>query len=162
MILTKFEEGDQVWLEGCHLKTHHPTMKLAPRRYGPFPIIAKLSPVTYRLNLPLRMKVHNVFHVDLLTRYRETDAHGPNYKRPTPDIIEGEPKWEVESILGLRLHGCRRELQFLIKWKGFPTSENSWEAAPDVHAPLLIADFIRKNPNTTSCQAPRHRFLSRG
>jgi len=76
----EFNEGDQVWLEGRHLKTHHPTTKLAPCRYGPFPVTAKLSLVMYRLNLPPRMKVHNMFHVDLLTPYCETDAHGPNYK----------------------------------------------------------------------------------
>jgi hypothetical protein len=46
-IPTTFDEGDQVWLEGWNLKTHHPTAKLAPRRYGPFPIDKRLSPVTY-------------------------------------------------------------------------------------------------------------------
>ena len=46
-ILTMFNEGDQGWLEGQNLKTHHPMAKLAPRRYGPFPITKKLSPVTY-------------------------------------------------------------------------------------------------------------------
>ena len=94
-----FEEGEQVWLEGQNLKTHHPMAKLAPRRYGPFPIDKKLSLVTYRLKLPTTMKIHLVFHMDLLTQYRETDAYGPNYKRPPPEIIEGEPEWEVEKII---------------------------------------------------------------
>ena len=80
LIPVNFEEGEQVWLEGRNLKTHHPTTKLAPRRYGPFLIERKLSPVTYRLTLPASMKIHPVFHVDLLTRYRETEAHSPNYK----------------------------------------------------------------------------------
>ena len=30
LIPVNFEEGEQVWLEGCNLKTHHPTAKLAP------------------------------------------------------------------------------------------------------------------------------------
>jgi hypothetical protein len=47
LIPVSFEEGEQVWLEGRNLKTHHPTAKLAPRRYGPFSIDKKLSPVTY-------------------------------------------------------------------------------------------------------------------
>jgi hypothetical protein len=94
-----FEEGEQVWLEGLNLKTHHPMAKLAPRRYGPFPINKKLSPVTYQLSLPSSMKIHPVFHVDLLTRYQETTAHGPNYEWPPPDIIDGEPEWEVEKII---------------------------------------------------------------
>ena len=98
-IPTMFDEGDQVWLEGRNLKTHHPTAKLAPRRYSPFLITKKLSPITYRLNLPTAMKIHPVFHVDLLTKYRETEAHRPNYERPLPEIIEGEPEWEVEKII---------------------------------------------------------------
>jgi hypothetical protein len=60
------------------------------------------------------MKIHPVFHVNLLTRYRETDTHGPNYTRPTPEIIDGEPEWEVEKIIKSRLFGRRRELQFLV------------------------------------------------
>ena len=96
------------------MKTHHPTAKLAPRRYGPFLIDKKLSPVTYRLKLPTGMKIHPVFHMDLLTRYRETDAHGPNYEKPPPEIIEGEPEWEVEKIINSRLHRRYKKLQFLI------------------------------------------------
>ena len=42
-----FKEGEQVWLEGRNLKTHHPTAKLAPHHYGPFSVDKKLSPVTY-------------------------------------------------------------------------------------------------------------------
>ena len=97
MILTEFEEGTQVWLKGCHLKMHHPMTKLAPHRYRPFTITAKLSLVMYHLNLPPCMTIHNVFHMDLLTQYCETKAHGPNYERPAPDVIEGESEWEVET-----------------------------------------------------------------
>ena len=79
-IPVNFEEGEQVWLEGCNLKMHHPTVKLAPHRYGPFPIDKKLSPVTYQLSLPSSIKIHPVFHIDLLTRYQETAAHRPNYE----------------------------------------------------------------------------------
>ena len=30
LIPVNFEEGEQVWLKGHNLKTHHPTAKLAP------------------------------------------------------------------------------------------------------------------------------------
>ena len=80
LILVNFEEGKQVWLKGHNLKTHHPTTKLVPHQYGPFSINKKLSLVTYRLTLPPLMKIHPVFHVDLLTRYCKTKAHSLNYK----------------------------------------------------------------------------------
>ena len=141
-----FEEGEQVWLEGRNLKTHHPIAKLAPRRYGPFLINKKLSPVTYHLKLPTTMKIHPVFHVDLLTRYREMEAHRPNYEKPPPKVIEGEPEWEVEKIINSRLHGHYKKLQFLVRWKGFPPSEDSWVPELDLSAPDLVEDFYTTHP----------------
>jgi hypothetical protein len=37
------------------------------------------SRITYQLTLPYQWKLHDVFHVDLLTLYVETDFHGPKY-----------------------------------------------------------------------------------
>jgi hypothetical protein len=64
-----FKEGDQVWLEGCNLHLDQPSAKLAPKRHGPFTIKRVLSPITYQLTLPHQWKIHDVFHVDLLTPY---------------------------------------------------------------------------------------------
>jgi hypothetical protein len=109
------------------------------------------------------MKIHPVFHVDLLTKYRETEAHGPNYERPTPDIIEGEPEWEVEKIIKSRLHSRRKQLQFLVRWHGFPSSEDSWVSEPDLSAPDLVKTFYDTHPSAprTLFQAPRRRLLRR-
>ena len=101
------------------------------------------------------MKIHPVFHVDLLTRYRETETHGPNYERPPPEIVEGEPEWEVEKVINSRLHGRHKKLQFLVRWKGFPPSEDSWVPESDLSAPDLIRDFY-----ATHSHAPR-QLLSR-
>ena len=72
-----YQVGDQVWLDGRNIKTYHPTAKLAPKRHGPFPIKRVLSTITYQLTLPEQWKIHDVFHVDLLTPYRETGFHVP-------------------------------------------------------------------------------------
>jgi hypothetical protein len=69
-VLTRFKDfsiGDKVWLEGTNLKRIEGTLKLSPRRYGPFKVAAKISHVTYRINLPKAWKIHNVFHASLLT-----------------------------------------------------------------------------------------------
>ena len=42
-----FTQGQRVWLEGTNLKLMHPTTKLAPWRYSPFPIARVLSPMVY-------------------------------------------------------------------------------------------------------------------
>jgi hypothetical protein len=41
----KYNMGDQVWLEGRHLRTNQPTAKLAPKRHGPFTVIQVMLPV---------------------------------------------------------------------------------------------------------------------
>ena len=48
------------------------------------------------------MKVHNVFHVNLLLPYKETEAYGQAYSRPTPNLIKGEEEYEVKSIRDAR------------------------------------------------------------
>ena len=120
-----FKKGDQVWLEGKNLKTLYESKKISPKREGPFEIQEVLGPLTYRLTLPVRWKIHPVFHAALLTPYRQTQAYGPNYPNPPPDLIEGEEEYEVEAIIAWRKRGRTR--QYLIKWKGYPTSDNSWE-----------------------------------
>src|ERR1700761_6643455 len=95
----KYQVGDQVWLEGCHLHTNQPTTQLAPRRHGPFWIVQVMSLVNYQLELPTQWSIHLVFHIDLLMPYHETPTHGPNYQRSPSDLVDGEEEYEVEKIL---------------------------------------------------------------
>jgi hypothetical protein len=76
----KYKVGDQVWLEGRHLRTNQPTAKLAPKHHGPFKVVQVMSPVNYRLGLPTQWSIHDVFYTDLLTPYCETPMHGANYQ----------------------------------------------------------------------------------
>ena len=148
----KYQVGDQVWLEGHHLRTNQPTAKLAPRRHGPFKVIQVMSDVNYCLELPTQWSIHPVFHTDLLTPYRETLTHGRNYQRPPPELVNGEEEYEVEKILDSRHFGRRRKLQYLIKWKGYPDSENQWVDSNDVFADKAVEEFQRSNP-----ALPKHK-----
>ena len=76
-----------------------------------------LSPINYQLTLPEQWKIHVVFHVDLLTPYRETEFHGPNYARPPPDLVGEEEQYEVEQVLDERNYGRWKKKQYLVKWK---------------------------------------------
>ncbi len=145
-ILSSFLVGTQVWLEGTHLHLPYQATKLAPKCYGPFEITREVSPVAYQLRLPVAWNIHNVFHASLLFPYRETDAHGPNYSRPPPDLIEGEEEYEVERVINHRYIGRARTLQYLIKWKGYPEADNTWESADQTHAPQLIKAYHRQCP----------------
>ena len=135
-----------MWLDRRNIKTYHPTTKLAPKRHGPFPIKKVLSTIDYQLTLPEQWKIHNVFHIDLLTPYRETEFHGPNYNRPPPDLVGEEEQYEVEQVLDERNYGRWKKKQYLVKWKGYPDLDNQWLDAKDMeNAQELIAEFHNSN-----------------
>ena len=102
---TPYQKNQKVWLEATNLKTTHPSAKLAPRRYSPFTVKTVVLPVIYQLDLPKNWKIHDVFHTSLLSPYKETTLHGPNYEEPPPDLIDDQPEWEVEVILDSRRFG---------------------------------------------------------
>jgi hypothetical protein len=137
--ITEMKEGDQVWLEARNL-TIAGNRKLSPKCYGPYRISKKISAVTYQLDLPPSMKIHNVFHIDLLLPYKETEAYGTPYTRPPP-VIEKEEEYEVENVLDVRRNKRSRRLEYLVHWKGYPHSDDSWVAQKDFHAPEVLEEF---------------------
>ena len=68
----------------------------------------------------------------------------PLNEQPPPEIINDAEEHEVESILDFRWRG--RGYQFLIKWKGYSTSENTWEPERNLtNASELLLKFKRDN-----------------
>ena len=98
--ITEIKEGDQVWLKAQNLSIKG-NCKLSPKRYGPYRVKSKINPVTFRLDLPPSMKIHNMFHIDLLLPYKETEAYGTPFTCPPP-VMENEEEYEIESILDVR------------------------------------------------------------
>jgi hypothetical protein len=136
----KFEEGDQVWLEAKNLPLKG-TQKLMPKWYGPFTIEKQISPVAFQLTLPPSMKIHNVFHADLLLPYKETEEYGQPYMHPPPVIEEGEEDYEINAILDARRFGRGQKLQYLMHWKGYPNLDNSWINHKDMNAKELLKEY---------------------
>ena len=138
-----FKVNDKVWLESRNLKIPYQSRKLAPKREGPFKINEVLGPVTYRLTLPRQWKIHNVFHAALLTLFKETSFHGTTETWPPPDLIDGEQEYKFEALLAHRKQ--RGKLQYLVKWKGYDTSENTWEPEDNLtHMEELLREYKRR------------------
>ena len=92
-----------------------------------------------------------MFHVDLLTPYRETEFHGPNYTRPPPDLMGEEEQYEVEQVLDERNYGHWKKKQYLVKWKGYPDLDNQWLDAKDMdNTQELIAEFHNSHSDLSS------------
>ncbi len=105
-----------------------------------------MSPVNYRLKLPTQWSIHDIFHIDLLTPYHKMVLHRPNYSRLPPDLVKNQEEYEIEKILDSWRFSRGRKLQYLVKWKGYPDSDNEWVNKKDIHADEAIREFKNQNP----------------
>lgn len=128
----QFAVGDMVLLSSKHIALKTPGVnKLLPKYLGPFPITRVLSPVTYELDLPPRMRCHKVFHVSYLLEYRSNGR--PQPPPPPLDFDDGEGGvWlEIDSVLAHRL-GRGGVIQYMVKWRGLGDEHNEWRDEPGV------------------------------
>src|SRR3954465_5264238 len=64
-------------------------------------------------------------------------------------MVGGELEYKVEEILDSRVHW--RKLEYLIKWKGYPLEERSWEPEDALtNAPQVVKRFHQEHPSAPS------------
>ncbi|RVW66450.1 hypothetical protein CK203_065194 [Vitis vinifera] len=92
-------------------KSLRPVHKGLVRRYeGPFPILGKVGKVSYRVELPPRLKIHPVFHASYLKPYhgdKDDPSRGLSKRAPTAVVTsydkeglpESEASWEPADAL---------------------------------------------------------------
>jgi hypothetical protein len=152
-----FKPGQKVWLEARNLKSGY-NKKISTKQEGPFLIEEKLGPVTYRLRLPKTWKIHPVFHAILLSPYRETEVHGPNFMKPPPDLIKGEYEYEVEQILKHRRQG--RTTAYLIWWKGYQPQDDSWELERNLTNAVEVLLQYKKDKKLDKWGKPKWKWMT--
>ena len=151
--MPQLKKGDKVYLLTANIKTKRPSKKLDHVKVGPFFIEEAKGPVNYRLQLPKDTKIHPVFHVSLLEPADpETPVQTTFHCEP-----EKDDEYEVKEILE------RKGQNYLIKWKGYPTSDNTWEPLTNLgNCRELLKDFRKKTSQTEAKSAtspeipPRH------
>jgi len=81
--------------------------------------------------------------------------------------VENEEEYVVEKVLDSRRHGRGRKLQYLVKWEGYPDSDNQWVNREDIFADQAIRDFKRANPGRethikggTTTGSTNHRLMT--
>ncbi|KAJ9531173.1 hypothetical protein QJQ45_000822 [Haematococcus lacustris] len=126
-----FQVGDRVLLSTMNLRNMvGKARKLLPRYVGPFRIEAHVGDDAVKLTLPPAMsRIHPVFHVSLLRPYEGNFGRLP----PTElGWLDDSPQYEVERIVSHRHVRAGKAKEFLVKWKGYEDSDNTWEPASNL------------------------------
>ena len=137
--------GDAVLLSTDGITLRGFGNKLSSRYVGPFIITAVVNANAYTLELPPQLQaLHSTFNIDKLKRYRDpalVPSRPLPYVRPPPVAdadSNGDAVYEVERITATRHTG--RRMQFLVRWKGYPIEESTWQSRADLAG---AADALR-------------------
>ena len=104
--------------------------KLSPRFIRSYEVIEKVGPVAYRLALPPKLeKIHTVFHVSMLRRYKSDPSHVASLEinELCPDFTYEE---EPVEILAREVKELRNKRIPIVKvlWKNHKMEEATWES----------------------------------
>ena len=104
--------------------------KLSPMFIGSYEVIEKVGPVAYGLALPPELeKIHNVFHVSMLRRYRSDPSHVVSSEtiELRLDLTYEEEHVEIlaREVTELR----KKQIPFIkVLWRNHKTKEATWES----------------------------------
>ena len=143
----KYKAGDVVLVSTQNLSLKKgSTRKLLPRFMGPFSVITEINPVTMEIDLPNKLRMHNVFHVSLLRPYIE--GKSPR-SPPIPVVLSGEHEFVVEKIIQhdlIKVSSKKTQLECLIRWKGYTDEHDTWEIMDSLHnCPEIVAQYKEKH-----------------
>ena len=105
--------------------------KLLMKYDGPFEIMKKLSPVSYRLRMPASYGIHPVLNIAHLEKYQASPTEfgvRPRKSLNREDFDE-LPEYEVDKIVAERRKKGRNGkqiLQYLTRFKGYSEEFDEW------------------------------------
>ncbi len=128
-----YAPGETVWLNSKYIKTKR-NKKLESKFLRPFRVLHIVGKQAYKLELPTKWEIHDIFHVSLLeqntTRTGQVDKALPEPENDLEFEAGCNKKYEVEAIIDSKVYDQQAHnqipgLDYLISWKGYPEKENT-------------------------------------
>ena len=118
-----YAPGDKVWLNSKYIKTKQ-NRKLEAKFFGPFQVLYPVDKKVYKLKLPKKWRVYNVFNMSLLEK-NTTKKGRVSKKVPKLDVDNKDSKkYKIEAIRDSAVYanqsksGYLHGLYYLVAWKG--------------------------------------------
>ncbi len=152
-----YAPSEKVWLNSKYIKTKQ-NRKLEAKFFRHFRVLYPVGQQTYKLELPKKWRIHDVFHVLPL----EQDTTGKERVEIATELDKGDSKeYKVEAICDSEVYAKESDsdplpgLDYLVSWKGYLEEENTWELASAVlYLRKLISTFYRDHPEKLTTTSP--------
>ena len=124
-----YASDKKIWLNSKYIKTNR-NHKLEAKFFRLFQMLYPIGKQAYKLELPKKWKIHDVFHVLLLEQ--DTTRKGRVDENATElDVDDNSEKYEVEEIWNSMVYikesesGHLPDLYYLVPWKRYSEVENT-------------------------------------
>jgi len=139
--------GQQVWLSTDNLHMLNRASKKLTEKWIGLYEVTHVTPNAVELKLLKTLQSHLVVNVSRVKPYL-----GPLPGQPMsrPGLVhvskERDEEYEVDYIVASRIY--KRQLQYLVHWKGYEEHERTWEPLSNLkNSPLVVECRYQENPS---------------
>ena len=135
-----YEIESKMFLNERNIVTARSFKKLNDKMLDSFQITEPVGSF-YKLKLSETMRIHDVFHSELLRSVVDDSLSDQKNESSRSIVINDEDEWKIDDILNFRRY--KRWLQYRVKWKSYDNDLNWYNADDDkfMNAQKMIDEF---------------------
>ncbi len=135
-----YEIESKMFLNEWNIITARSFKKLNDKMLDSFQITESVDSF-YKLKLSKTMRIHDVFHSELLRSVVDDFLSDQKNESSKSIVINDEDEWKIDDILNSQRY--RRRLQYWVKWKNYDNDLNWYNADDDefMNTQEMIDDF---------------------